>query len=361
MRRHGINYDTGFTPIGEEISRQDFDPGVVRREMRIIADELHCDAVRVSGGDPDRLSTAAEAAAAAGLEVWFAPFPCGLRPDALHDVLLDCADRAEAVRRTGAETVYVTGCEITLFNHGFFAGATLFERMAVLKGAAGGDRRALYTEAMEKLGGFLRETAEAVRPRFGGRLSYASGPWERIDWTPFDIVGVDAYRAAHNEQHFREEVRGHLAHGKPVVATEFGCCTYRGAGLRGGTGWTIVDEQAQPPALDGEYTRDEGEQVRYFDELLTVFEEEGFDAAFWFSFAGYGAPHRPDDPRHDLDMAAYGVVKMLDAPVLGGSAARGTAPGGSAAGAPDSPYAGLGWEPKEVFHAMAARYGRSVT
>lgn len=79
MRRHGINYDTGFTPIGEEISRQDFDPGVVRREMRIIADELHCDAVRVSGGDPDRLSTAAEAAAAAGLEVWFAPFPaiCG--------------------------------------------------------------------------------------------------------------------------------------------------------------------------------------------------------------------------------------------------------------------------------------------
>jgi hypothetical protein len=23
--------------------------------------------------------------------------------------------------------------------------------------------------------------------------------------------------------------------------TEFGCCTYRGAGARGGTGWMIVD------------------------------------------------------------------------------------------------------------------------
>lgn len=228
--------------------------------------------------------------------------------------------------------------------------------MATLRGAAGGDSRALYTEAMERLGGFLREVAAAVRPRFGGRLSYASGPWERIDWAPFDIVGVDAYRAEHNQERFRDEVRGHLADGKPVAATEFGCCTYRGAGLRGGTGWTIVDEQARPPALDGEYVRDEGEQVRYFDELLTVFEEEGFDAAFWFTFAGYGAPHRPHDPRHDLDMAAYGVVKMLDGPASAPPRPDTPTPAGAASGAART---GLGWEPKEVFHAMAARYDLS--
>ena len=69
---------------------------------------------------------------------------------------------------------------------------------------------------------------------------------------------------------------------------------------------------------------DEGEQVRYFTELLDVFEEEGVDTALWFTFAGY---NRPGDP----DLGSYGVVRMLDE---------------------------TRWEPKEVFHAMAARYAR---
>ena len=46
MRGKGINYDTGFSPGGEN-SREHFDAGIVRSEMRIIARELHCTA-----GDP---------------------------------------------------------------------------------------------------------------------------------------------------------------------------------------------------------------------------------------------------------------------------------------------------------------------
>ena len=49
MRGKGINYDTGFSPGGRN-SREDFDAGIVRREMHVIARELHCTAVRVSGG-----------------------------------------------------------------------------------------------------------------------------------------------------------------------------------------------------------------------------------------------------------------------------------------------------------------------
>ena len=86
MRARGINYDTAFYPDGNS-SRKTFDPEVVRREMRVIADELHCTAVRVSGGDPDRLGVAAEHAAAAGLEVWFAPFPCELTTEEMLPVL----------------------------------------------------------------------------------------------------------------------------------------------------------------------------------------------------------------------------------------------------------------------------------
>jgi hypothetical protein len=44
---------------------------VVAAEIRVIARELGCTAVRVTGGDPERIGVAARAAAAEGLEVWF--------------------------------------------------------------------------------------------------------------------------------------------------------------------------------------------------------------------------------------------------------------------------------------------------
>jgi hypothetical protein len=162
MRGKGITYDTGFFPGGTS-TRECFDPDVVRRELQIIAEDLHCNAVRITGGDPARLTIAGDHAAAAGLEVWFSPFPCELTP-------------------------------------------------------------------------------AQMAPYFAG--------------------------------------------------------------------WQIVDDAVNPPRLDGNYVRDEGEQVSYMRDLLTIFEQEGLDSAFWFTFAGYALPHR-SDPRFDLDMASYGVVKIL--------------------------------------------------
>ncbi|MEU1940864.1 hypothetical protein ACH49O_42150, partial [Streptomyces coeruleorubidus] len=62
MRARGMTYDTGFVVHGQ-ISREHFDPAVVRRELAIIRDDLHCNAVQIIGGDPDRLELAAGAAA----------------------------------------------------------------------------------------------------------------------------------------------------------------------------------------------------------------------------------------------------------------------------------------------------------
>ncbi len=72
MRAKGITYDTGFVRDGRN-SRERFDPALAERELRIIRDDLHCNAVRVTGGDPDRLELAATLAADLGLEVWFSP------------------------------------------------------------------------------------------------------------------------------------------------------------------------------------------------------------------------------------------------------------------------------------------------
>ncbi|GAA0964105.1 hypothetical protein [Actinocorallia libanotica] len=312
MRARGINYDTGFLP-GEGLSRRAFTPETVRHDMEVISGVLHCDAVRVSGRDPERLSIAARHAADAGLEVWFAPFPVDLPAAELLPFLAACARRAEALRRRGAEVVFVAGCEISAFCGGFLPGETYGDRLSAMAGADLEWWTSLGP-AQERLSAFLAQAAEAIRAHFGGRITYAAGPWESIDWGPFDIVGVDAYRAAYNTDTFRSELRGHLAHGKPVAVTEYGTCAYQGAGERGGSAW-----EAPPDAVP-----DEDEQVRYFTELLDVFEEEGVDTALWFTFAGYGRTGA-------RDLGSYGVVRMLDE---------------------------TRWEPKKVFHTMAARHRR---
>ncbi|GAA3504761.1 hypothetical protein GCM10019016_118740 [Streptomyces prasinosporus] len=166
----------------------------------------------------------------------------------------------------------------------------------------------------ERLDDFFPRIAASVRTHFGGRVAYASAPRESVDRVPFGLIGVDAYRAARNADGFREELRGRLAHGRPVAVTEYGTCAYRGAGERGGAAWQ-VPHGAVP---------DEGEQVRCLTELLDVFEEEGVDTALWFTFAGHGRPGKQD-------LGSYGVVRTLDEKRR---------------------------EPEKVFHTMAARYRR---
>ena len=72
MRGKGICYDTGFFNRGVS-THEPFDPEVVGRELRVIREDLHCNAVRITGGDLERLKAAASHAAAAGLEVWTHP------------------------------------------------------------------------------------------------------------------------------------------------------------------------------------------------------------------------------------------------------------------------------------------------
>ena len=166
-------------------------------------------------------------------------------------------------------------------------------------------------------------------------------PLERVDWSPFDIVSVDLYRPAAVADHFRDGVRTLVAQGKPVAITEFGAATYRGAGDRGAQGLEIVEYEKDtraPVRLNGEYVRDEDGQAAYLCKLLEVFGAEGVESAFVFAFALHGYPRRPDgDPRDDLDLASYGIVKMLE-------------------GRRCDTYPGLPWEPKAAFAALADCY-----
>ncbi|MFC4587528.1 hypothetical protein [Sphaerisporangium corydalis] len=334
MRAKGIGYDTGFSFDG--VHRRPFDHEVVRRELQIIRDDLHCTAVRTFGNDLDRLEFAAGHAADLGLEVWFSPFTHQLDPDPTLDLLADAAGRAERIRSRGAEVVFVTGAELSLFNRGFLPGDSLGDRVDTLL-TAGPRQRELLAGLPARVNDFLAKAVTVVRERFGGKVTYASIPLEGVDWTPFDIVSVDAHRSKEVAGLYQQGIRALVAQGKPAAITEFGCTTHRGAADHGARSGEIVEyEGGIPVRLDGDYVRDEQEQATYLRELLEVFTTEGVDAAFACTFVCYGLPYRPD-PREDLDMASWGVVKGLEH------------------GLGDT-YPDMPWEPKTAFTTLADIY-----
>jgi hypothetical protein len=347
VRAKGINFDTGFFNP-HTTTREPFDPEVVRREMRVIRDDLHCTAVRITGGDPNRLEIAAQYAAEAGLEIWFCPFTNGLTQDGLLALVAECADRAERLRLGGADVVLLTASEISLVTHGFIPGETLEERLALVSDLP--RLRPLIQDVRARINDFLQRAVAVVRKRFGGKVSYASLPLEGVDWAPFDIIATDAaYRSAVTAANYRESIRAFVAQGraqgKPVAVTEFGCGTFRGAADVANHVDSIIvwDDHGRAAKLNGEYVRDEEEQATYLRELLDVFESEGVDAAFAYTFARYDLPHR-DEPLVDIDLASAGVVKVL------GRESSSRDRGGR--------YADMPWEPKAAFDALAECYAR---
>jgi hypothetical protein len=343
MRFKGINYDTGFISAGNT-TREPFDLHVVKREMQIIHDDLHCNAVRITGGHPERLESAAAHAAEAGLEVWFCPFTNNLTSKELLDLLADCANRAERLRKRGVEIVLLTGSELSLMTAGILPGDTLVDRAAFL--ADPQRLRPLIPQIRARMKYLLGNALEAVRARFSGRLSYASIPLEGVDWEPFDIISTDAgYRTAQLAARFRDDIRAYVAQGraqgKPVAITEFGCSAFRGASDQASRGISDVvewDNRARPVRLKGEYVRDEDEQARYIRELLAVFHAEGVDSAFVYTFARYDLADC--SPSHDdFDMASAGLVRVL------GEGRHGQR------------YPDMPWEPKAAFTALADYYG----
>jgi hypothetical protein len=72
--------------------------------------------------------------------------------------------------------------------------------------------------------------------------------------------------------------------------------------------------------------------------MLGVFESEALDSAYVYTFISPDSPHARD-PKHDLDIASFAVVKVIREELAD----------------PASPYR---WKPKRAFHTIAERYAR---
>ena len=178
-----------------------------------------------------------------------------------------------------------------------------------------------------------------MRERFHGQVTYASGPWEKVDWRVFDLVSVNYYRDAQNAKWYRQGLQQYYKHGKPVAITEFGCCTYEGAEAKGAAGWGIVDTSNARRKIKGGFLRSEDTQAQYLTELLDMFLQEPIEGSFVFNFASYNLP-TDENREFDLDMASYGIVKVLPEGEKGAT------------------YQDMPWEPKKAFRIVAEQYGK---
>lgn len=312
MRVRGIVYDTGSEVITGRPSRPDLDPDQVREDLTDIAHDLHANAVRITGQHPEQMRLAAEEAASLGLAVWLSPALPDATPAEALNKLAGYARDAERLRAAGVDVVLLAGWEATLFQRGIVAGATTTDRMTTMSSPA----RLLWSVVRHgpfprNLNRYLRAAATTIREQFGGPVSYAAAGFEQVDWSPFDIVAVDHYRSSANRDTYGDEIAQWTRHGRPVVLTEYGCATYRGAPERGALAWTVVDRSTDPPRIPDTVVRDEAAQAAELATLLDTIEASPTDGGFVFTYASFSYPHRPDDPRHDLDTAGYGLVTVL--------------------------------------------------
>lgn len=344
MNRKGICYDVGREMYGNW--RPDYDPKIIHRELEIIKNDLHCNAVRICGRNIGRLMTAAEDALQLGLEVWLSPELWNKSPETTLEYTAKAAEAAERLHKRRPEKLILSiGSELTLFMKGVVEGRTFMGRVKnALQGGAVKEGK-----HNKPLNDYLVKVNGAVRKVFHGPITYASLPWELVDWSLFDFIGVDHYRATQIGDKYEEMIKPLFNYGKPVTIMEFGYCAYQGAEAAGGRAWNIVNIKSLvlhqipllgrfiQPRLNGSYIRDEGLQARELVGQLNELDRMGVDGAFVYTFVFPNNPYNVN-PRNDLDMASYGLVKYY----TGGK--HGTT------------YPDMTWGPKESFYTVANYY-----
>ena len=346
MKHKGVNYDVGTVMGGNW--RPDYHPQTVERELEIIKNDLHCNAVGISGKDIGRVMLTAEAALSQGLEVRLNPADLTNKPP--ESTLASITEAAKATQplheRYPGKVVFSVGGEFTLFMQGIVPGKTFMQR---LQTAFSADYIKSPDRRNKPLNDFLGQTNKAVRAVFDGPVMYCSLVWEQVDWSPFDMIGVDHYWAEKIKDKYIDMVKPLFAYGKPVINTGFGFSTTTApangvASTLGNVDGLSLLLHQQPvigrlirPKLKVINERSETLQAKRLIDNLKLVDKAGFSGAFIDMFI---FPLRPysDTPKYDLDRESSSLVKYFE----GGR--HGTA------------YPDMTWEPKEAFRAVADYY-----
>jgi len=342
MKVKGVNYDIG-TEMGVNW-RPDSDPITVHRELEIIKNDLHCTAVGISGKDIGRVAVTAEAALSLGLEAWLHPADWNNKPpEPTLAYIVEAAKAAQPLHeRYPGKVVFSVGSEFTLFMQGIIEGRTFMQRAKNLRQNGVGIKEGKHNQPLND---FLSKVAIEVRKVFDGQIMYRSLVWEQVDWSNFDIIGVDHYWAEQIKDQYIDMVKPLFTHDKPVINTGFGFNTTTApvTGMLSSLGNepSLLLHQLPgigrfiKPKLKVINKRDEALQAKRLIDNLKLLDKAGFSGAFMDQFIFPLKPYS-DTPKYDQDRTTSSLVKYFE------NGRHGTT------------YPDMTWEPKEAFKAVAS-------
>ena len=180
-------------------------------------------------------------------------------------------------------------------------------------------------------------------------MSYASLPFEGVDWTPFDVIATDAgYRTAATAGELppsHARVRGagtRTGKARRHHRVRLRHLPRRGRFWQGRDALVAYGDDGRPTHLKGEYVRDEAEQATYLREVLEVFETEGIEPPSRTpSRATTTTSRRPTHgPRQGERGRGQGADRRPHTRCAGRR------------------YPDVAWEPKAAFDALGDWYGR---
>ena len=332
MKYKGITYDVGTEYLPGILTRDTPDEKRVGYDMDAIRNKLRCNSVRIYGKEPESLILAAGIALKYGLEVWLSPRLIDGDIENTSGYIEDIAAKFEMLRQKypARELVFIIGGELTTDMSSFVHGDSILERISNLLKPAFFVKNSLGIEAgyQKSFDRFLKDAVSMVRKKFSGKVTYASAMWEKVDWSDFDFISMNLYKASFNASFHDKILRKLVSKRKPVIITEFGCGAFKGADSKGPTGYSVLDFSKIPPVFKEKCIRNEKVQADYIIDLLQTYDREKVTGAFVFDFYTQRFTYS-DDPDKDYDKVSSSVTKAIGN---------------------DS------WEPKESFYRIAEYY-----
>jgi len=274
----GICYSTGIFSWQPAFKPPEVEE--MMEDLETIKREVGCNAIRIFGDfDIDMLECARRALSLGFKVIALSPRYVGSDSEETERKVIAFATRAQHLlnsAHSSASIVLFVANELTLDTK------DLAE-----------DRRDLGKKTTQlRLNRYLEKIANSVRAVFSGKISYAAGIWEDVEWDklPFDMVALNMYLNSGNREDVLKRISDLQKTGRPVWITEFGSCTYQGAFQYGATAHEHLDYQP--------YSQEE--QAAVIEATLLLLNSTNVNGCFLYKYKAY----KPDDRE------SYGVLKF---------------------------------------------------
>lgn len=281
LRYKGVSYFAG--PMTPEWGSA---PNPTMEEMDEQLDTLYqnlgCNAIIICGGkdDEEKIVECARLAIGKGFErIYVQPRYVNATVDETIDNIRQFAPRVRELRETSGALVFSIGHEFTLETA--ITGKTFWERyQAAVKEGYG------WSQIRTTLPAMFAKLVQVCKQHYGYSITYASIPvWEHdlVPWENpiFESVGVDVNICPSIgwTEDWNVDFLSHVkSFRKPVISTDWGVFSYKGADQWGGISPIYLD--------DNPY--DEDSQARYVDNYCRMLNRARIDGCFWVQYNEQG-------------------------------------------------------------------------